>query len=122
MSYEDKYRELEQYCSATNTVVRKRAENWAVAIGLQNGCGTHVSEFLVGTAIRNIKGEISADEIHRLIEEHWANIPGDQKRPYESSYEIIPPDSPRVKKMEAYNRKLRPGLYAQIDKEKQSTV
>ena len=115
MSYEDKYRELEQYCSATNTDVRKRAENWAVAIGLQNGCGTHVSEFLVGTAIRNIKGEISADVIHRLIEEHWANIPGDQKRPYESSYENIPPYSPRVKKMEAYNRKFRPGLYAQID-------
>ena len=33
-------------------------------------------------------------------------------------YGIIPPDSPRLKEIEEYNRKLRPALYAQLDKEK----
>ena len=34
-------------------------------------------------------------------------------------YEIIPPDSPSIKEIEEYNRKLYPALYAQLDKEKQ---
>ena len=33
--------------------------------------------------------------------------------------ESSPPDSPRLKEIEEYNRKLRPALYAQLDKQRQ---
>ncbi len=36
----------------------------------------------------------------------------------DGDYEIIPPDSPKNKEIEEYNRKLRPAFYAQLDKER----
>ena len=36
----------------------------------------------------------------------------------DGDYEIIPPDSPRIQEIEEYNRKLRPTLYAELDKKK----
>ena len=33
-------------------------------------------------------------------------------------YEILPPDSPKIKEIEDYNRKLRPALYAELDKKR----
>ena len=50
--------------------VRQRANNWSVAIGLQDVDHLSVSQFLIDTAKRNIRGEITQEEVARLIEEY----------------------------------------------------
>lgn len=50
--------------------VRQRASNWSVAIGLQDVDHLSVSQFLINTAKRNIRGEITQEEVERLIEEY----------------------------------------------------
>ena len=50
--------------------VRHRASNWSVAIGLQDVDHLSVSQFLIDTAKRNIRGEITQAEVRRLIEEY----------------------------------------------------
>ena len=50
--------------------VRQRASNWSVAIGLQDVDLLSVSQFLIETAKRNIRGEITQEELARLIEEY----------------------------------------------------
>ena len=50
--------------------VRQRASNWSVAIGLQDVDHLSVSQFLIDTAKRNIRGEITQAEVERLIEEY----------------------------------------------------
>ena len=50
--------------------VRQRASNWSLAIGLQDVDHLSVSQFLIDTAKRNIRGEITQAEVRRLIEEY----------------------------------------------------
>ena len=50
--------------------VRRRASNWSFAIGLQDVDHLSVSQFLIDTAKRNIRGEITQEEVARLIEEY----------------------------------------------------
>lgn len=50
---------------------RKIAENWGIAIGLQEVDNLHVSEFLLDVAKRNIDGEITIDEAEAIIKEHY---------------------------------------------------
>ena len=50
--------------------VRKRAINWSIAIALQDVDHLSVSQFLIDTAKRNIRGEITQEEVARLIEEY----------------------------------------------------
>lgn len=42
--------------------------------------------------------------------------PREPLTPEEGGYEIIPTEDPRNKEIEEFNRQLRPGLYAQLDK------
>ena len=80
-----------------------------------------VSMFLLDLAIRNVKGEITRDEVSQLLNAHYANMPKTEtKRSHglDRVYEILPPDSPRIKEIEEYNRKLRPTLYTELDKKK----
>ena len=46
------------------------ASNWSLAIGLQDVDLLSVSQFLIDTAKRNIRGEITQAEVARLIAEH----------------------------------------------------
>ena len=51
----------------------------------------------------------------------YANTPKTEtKRSHglDGDYEIVPSDSPRIKEIEEYNRKLRPALYAELDKKR----
>lgn len=62
--------------------VRQRARNWSVAIGLQDVDHLSVSQFLIDTAKRNIRGEITQEEVERLIEEYhsmrgWKQVAAD---------------------------------------------
>lgn len=118
MTYEDKYKELEKLSHSDVADVRRKADSWLIGIGLQGTAGLRVSEFLLDLAIRNSKGEISNDEVSRLIKEHYPNSPlcdTLSHHPLDGGYEIIPPDSPKIKEIEEYSRKLRPGLYQSRD-------
>lgn len=44
--------------------------------------------------------------------------PREPLTPGEGGYEIISPDDPRIKEIEEFNRQLRPGLYANLDKKR----
>lgn len=118
MTYEDKHKELEKLSHSDVAEVKRKADSWLIGIGLQGTAGLNVSEFLLDLAIRNSKGEISDEEVSRSIKEHYLNSPLRDKlahHPLDGGYEVIPPDSPKIKEIEEYNRKLRPELYKRRD-------
>ena len=119
-----KYKELEELSHSDNSNIKERADAWLISIGLQGASKLKVSTFLLDLAIRNVRGEITRDEVSQLLNAHYDNMPkSETKRSHEldeDDYEIIPTDSPRIKEIEEYNRKLRPALYAQLDKERKT--
>lgn len=118
MTYEDKHKELENLSHSDVGEVKRKADSWLIGIGLQGTVGLTVSEFLLDLAIRNSKGEISDDEVSRLIKEHYPNSPLRDTlshHPLDGGNEVIPSDSPKKKEIEEYRRKLRPGLYQYRD-------
>lgn len=121
MTYEEKYQELVELSCSDNPEIREQAEAWLVSIGLQDAAELKVSTFLLDLAIRNVKGEITREEVSRRLNEHYAGIQkGEQKSGLNGGYEVVPPDSPKVKEIEEYNRKLRPALYAELDKKRKN--
>ena len=50
---------------------RERAKLWRVSIGLQDVDNLRVSNFLIETARKHIEGEISMNEVSRLIDEYY---------------------------------------------------
>ena len=118
MTYEEKYNELVELSHSENSEIKENADAWLIGIGLQGAAELKVSAFLLDLAIRNVKGEITRDEVSRLLNAHYANTPKTEtKRSHglDGDYEIIPPDSPGIKEIEEYNRVLRPALYAELD-------
>lgn len=118
MTYEDKHKELEELSHSDVANIRRKADSWLIGIGLQGTAGLNVSEFLLDLAIRNSKGEISDEEVSRSIKEHYSNSPLRDTlshHPLDGGYEVISLDSPKMKEIEEYNRKLRPGLYQSRD-------
>ena len=65
---------------------------------LQATAQLKVSVFLLDLAIKNVKGEISRDEVTQKINERYAGMPPAEPRStLDGGYEIIPPDSPKIK-------------------------
>lgn len=98
-----------------NLEIKEKADAWLISIGLQGAAELKVSAFLLDLAIRNVKGEITCDEVSQLLEAHYANMPKTERKHrhgLDGDYEIIPPDSPKIKEIEEYDRKLHPTLYA----------
>ena len=119
MTYEEKYHELKELSHSDNWEVKKAADAWLISIGLQATAQLKVSVFLLDLAIKNVKVEISRDEVTRRINERYAGMPQAEPRSaLDGGYEIIPPDSPKLKEIDEYNRKLRPALYAELDKKR----
>lgn len=119
MTYKDKYQELVELSHSGNPEIKEQADAWLVSIGLQEAAELKVSAYLLDLAIRNVKGEISRDEVSQRLREHYGDnlYDGSQNLLY-GGYEILPPDSPKIKEIEDYNRKLRPALYAELDKKR----
>lgn len=63
--------DYEQYLRMGEPDKAERARNWAAAIGLQAVDGLQTSEYLRETARRNIEGEISIDEVQRLVRTYY---------------------------------------------------
>lgn len=51
MSYEDRYKEFEQYLTSKGLEVEERARNWSMATGLQDIDRLKPSEFLLEHAM-----------------------------------------------------------------------
>ena len=119
MTYEEKYHELVELSHSENSEIKENADAWLISIGLQGAAELNVSALLLDLAIRNVKGEITRDEVSQQLKEHYGEIVYEEpKSGLDGGYEVIPPDSPRIKEIEEYNRKLRPALYAELDKRK----
>lgn len=68
---------LDEYLNDENVDKRERAKLWRTSIGLQAVDNLTVSGFLIEMARKHIEGEISMDEVSRMINEHY-------KKPKES--------------------------------------
>ena len=97
---------FEEYKNHPDKFVRERANNWAIALGLQRVDGLNVSEFLIQVARQEIEGKITMNEALAMIDEHYA-----QTNSNRSSYEIVPPDSEESKRIAEYNKSRRPEIY-----------
>lgn len=53
---------FEEYKNNLYQIVRERANNWTIAIGLQRVDGLNVSDFLIQVARQEIEGKITMDE------------------------------------------------------------
>lgn len=119
MTYKDKYQELVELSHSGNPEIKEQADAWLVSIGLQEAAELNVSAYLLDLAISNVKGEISRDEVNQRLREHYGDkLYEEPKTGLDGGYEILPPDSPKIKEIEDYNRKLRPALYAELDKKR----
>lgn len=119
MIYEEKYQELVELSHSDNPEIKKQADAWLVGIGLQDAAELKVSAYLLDLVISNVKGEISRDEVSQRLREHYGdNLYDESQNLLDGGYEILPPDSPKIKEIEEYNRKLRPALYAELDKKR----
>lgn len=119
MTYEEKYQELVELSHSDNPMIREQADAWLVSIGLQDAAELKVSAYLLDLVVSNVKGEISRDEVSQRLREHYGdNLYDESQNLLDGGYEILPPDSPKIKEIEDYNRKLRPALYAELDKKR----
>lgn len=85
---------FEEYKNNPDPILRERANNWAIAIGLQRVDGLNVSEFLIQVARQEIGGRITMNEAQAIIDGHYAQMNSNR-----SSYEIVPPDSEESKRI-----------------------
>ena len=62
---------FDEYIRQGEPQKKARAEAWRVAIGLQSVDGLKVSDYLLELARRNIEGEISMEEVDKLLDEYY---------------------------------------------------
>lgn len=63
---------FDEYLNDENVDKRERAKLWRTSIGLQAVDNLTVSGFLIEMARKHTEGEISMDEVNKMIEEHYA--------------------------------------------------
>ena len=90
------YLNFDEYIRQCDPQKKERAEAWRVAIGLQAVDGLKVSGFLLELARRNIEGEITMEEVDKLLDEYYEEKHRirDSWREYETYTKIdVHPDS-----------------------------
>jgi len=65
------YLYFDEYIRQGDPRKKERAEAWRVAIDLQTLDGLKVSGYLQELARRNIEGEISIEEVNKLLDEYY---------------------------------------------------
>ena len=68
---EKTYLNFDEYIRQGEPQKKERAEAWRVAIGLQAVDGLKVSDYLLELARKNIEGEISMEEVDKLLDEYY---------------------------------------------------
>ena len=99
---------FEEYKNHPDKAVRERANNWGAAIGLQTVDELSVSEFLIQLARQQIEGKITMDEVKQRLNEHYKH-----RKLYNTTYEIVPPDSEMIQQIKEENKLRRPKMYEQ---------
>ena len=61
---------FDEYIRQGEPQKKEMAEAWRVAIGLQAVDGLKVSDYLLELARRNIEGEISMEEVDKLLDKY----------------------------------------------------
>lgn len=87
---------FDEYIRQGEPQKKERAEAWRVAIGLQAVDGLKVSDYLLELARRNIEGEITMEEVDKLLDEYYEEKHRirDTWREYETYTKIdVHPDS-----------------------------
>lgn len=76
--------DFEEYIRQGEPGKKERAQIWRTAIGLQQVDGLETSDYLKQTVRRNIEGEISIDEVQRLVKAYYVSKtnrePGDDDK------------------------------------------
>lgn len=67
------YFDFDEYIRQGEPETADSAKLWQTAIGLQAVDGLKPSQYLIDTARRNIEGEITMDEVQRLLRSYYAN-------------------------------------------------
>ena len=62
--------DFDEYIRQCEPLQREAAYAWSTAIGLQAVDGLKVSDYLLELARRNIDGEISMEEVDKLLDEY----------------------------------------------------
>ena len=96
---------FEEYKNHPDSFVRERANNCAIAIGLQRVDRHNVSDFLIQVARQEIEGKVTMNEALAMIDELYAQMNSNRK-----SYEIVPlcsEDSKRKRKKTSENEIIR---------------
>ena len=65
------YLNFDEYLRQGDSQKKERAKAWRVAIGLQAVDGLKVSDYLLELARRNIEGEITMEEVNKLLDEYY---------------------------------------------------
>lgn len=119
MTYKAKYQELVELSHSDNPEIKEQAEAWLISIGLQDAADLKVSAFLLDLAVRNVKGMITRNEVSQRLRKFYGdNLYEEPQNRLDGGYEILLPDSPKIEEIVEYNRKLRPALYAELDKKR----
>lgn len=63
--------DFESYIRSSEPDKQAKASAWKTAIGLQAVDGLQTSDYLKGTAVKHIEGDISIDEVKRLINSYY---------------------------------------------------
>ena len=87
MTYEDRYKEFEQYIASGEPGVEERARNWSMAIGLQDVDRLKPSEFLLEQAKANIEGKISSEEVGKRLDEYYSQKSVREKAEADGTFE-----------------------------------
>lgn len=63
---------FEEFVNSSDPNIREKVNIWKVAIGLQQVDGLKPSQYLIDLAIRNIRGEITIEEVNTLLDSYYA--------------------------------------------------
>ena len=63
--------DFDEYIRQCEPLQREAAYAWSTAIGLQAVDGLKVSDYLLELARRNIEGEISMEEVDKLLDKYY---------------------------------------------------
>lgn len=86
------FSEFDEYIRQGEPDQREKAGIWSVAIGLQQVDGLQTSDFLRQTALRNIEGEISIEEVGKAVREYYIS---------KSQHEVVNEDEQEADRVSA---------------------
>ena len=95
----DGYLDFDEYIRQGEPAQQKKVGYWQTAIGLQAVDGLKVSNYLLQLAKRNIEGELSMDEVDKLLNEYYEAKQKNKWKDFETYTKIDVHPDPEGSKM-----------------------